>query len=140
MYVIFNGTTITQSSEHYSYRPYHETLLNYGTDAAGTHLTNAYWYRDTGDMLPCDPTTENVTAMTNRGFITRWDKFSANKELQLFVRLHSDLLNVPLVLLREPADQIDESRPLVLHDEQRRRFKDHFQIFGRSIIGEARET
>ena len=39
--VILNGTTITQSNEHYNYRSYLETLLTYGTDAAATHLTNA---------------------------------------------------------------------------------------------------
>jgi len=31
--------------------------------------------------------------------ITRWDKLSASKELQLFGRLHSDLFKVPLVFL-----------------------------------------
>jgi len=50
-------------------------------------------------MMPCDPTTAIVTAVTNRGFITRSDRLSASKELQLFGRLHSDLFNVPLVLL-----------------------------------------
>ena len=53
--VVLNGTTITQSSGHYNYRSNLETLLTYGTDAAATHLTNAYWYRETDDMLPCDP-------------------------------------------------------------------------------------
>jgi len=96
--VVLNGTTITQWSEHYNYRSYLESLLTYGTDAAATHLTNAYWYRDSGDMLPCDPTSATVTAVTNRGFITRWDKLSGSKLLQLFGRLHSDLFNVPLVL------------------------------------------
>ena len=42
--VVLNGTTITQSGEHYNYRSYLETLLTYGNDAAATHLTNAYWY------------------------------------------------------------------------------------------------
>jgi len=32
-------TAITQSSEHYNYRSYLETLLTYGTDAAATHFT-----------------------------------------------------------------------------------------------------
>jgi len=63
--VVLIGTKITQSSEHYNYRSYFETLLTYGTDAAATHLTNACWYRDTGDMLLCDPTTATVTAVTN---------------------------------------------------------------------------
>jgi len=37
--------------------------------------------------------------MTNRVFNTRWEKLNASKELRLFGRLHSDLFNVPLVLL-----------------------------------------
>jgi len=57
-------------------------------------------------MFPCDPTTATVTAMTNRGLITGWDKHSASKELQLFGRLHSDLYNVPLVLLPGVSLQI----------------------------------
>ena len=49
-------------------------------------------------MLPIDPTSATITAMTNRGFNTRWEKLNASKEFQLF-GLHSDLFNVPLVLL-----------------------------------------
>jgi len=96
--VILYGTKITLSGEHYNYRSHLETLLNYGTNAAATHLTNAYWYRDNGDMMPCDPTTAIVTAVTNRGFIIPWHRLSSSKELQIFGRLHSDLFNVPLVL------------------------------------------
>jgi len=40
--------------------------MTYGSDAASTHLSNAYWYLDTGDMHPVDPSAENMTAMTNR--------------------------------------------------------------------------
>ena len=97
--VVLNGTTITQSSENYNYRSYLETLLIYDTDAAATHLTNAYWYRDTSVMLPCDPTSATVSAVTNGVLITRWDKLSGSKELQVFGRLHSVLFNFPLVLL-----------------------------------------
>jgi len=104
--IVLNGSTLRQSSQQYNYRSYLETLLTYGTDAAATHLTNAYWYRDTGDMFPCDPTSETVTAVSNCGSITRWDKLSASKELQLFGRLHSDLFNVPLVLLPGVSLQI----------------------------------
>ena len=64
-------------------------------------------------MMPCDPTSATVTAVTNRGFNTRWDRLSASKELQLFGRLHSDLFNVPLVLLPGVSLQIrmTKSRP-----------------------------
>jgi len=53
--IALNGVTITQATELYNYRSYFETLLTYGTDAAATHLTNAFWYLDDGDLLPSDP-------------------------------------------------------------------------------------
>jgi len=40
-----------------------------------------------------------VSAVTNGVLITRWDKLSGSKELQVFGRLHSVLFNFPLVLL-----------------------------------------
>lgn len=46
-----NGLSITQSTELYHYRAYLETILTYGTDAAASHLTNAYRYLDYGYML-----------------------------------------------------------------------------------------
>jgi len=90
-------------------------------------------------MLPCDPTSATIKAMNNRGFITRCDILSGSKELQLFGRLHNDLFNLQLrpSAGRQLADQINESPALFLHDEKGGRFKDHFQIFGRKIAGEA---
>jgi len=41
--IALNGVTITEASEHYNYRSYLETFPTYGTDAAATYLTNAYW-------------------------------------------------------------------------------------------------
>jgi len=73
--------------------------MTYGTDAAVKHLSNAYWYLDTGDMQPVHPSAENVTTITNRGFILRWNRISASREVQLFGRLNSDICNVPLYLL-----------------------------------------
>jgi len=97
--VVLNGAKITQESEHYNDSSYLETVLTYDTEAAATHLTNSYSYRDTNDMLHCGPTAVTLTATINRGFVNRWDKLSASKELQVFGRFHSDLFNVPLVLL-----------------------------------------
>ena len=42
-----NGVMITHSADLYYYRAYLETLLSYGNEAAESHLTNAFWYRDT---------------------------------------------------------------------------------------------
>ena len=69
--ISLNGVTITQATELYNYRSYFETLLTYGTDAAATHLTNAFWYLDDGDLLPCDPTAADAK---NKVFITRWNR------------------------------------------------------------------
>ena len=94
-----NGVPVTQSHEHYKYRAYLETLLTYGTDAASSHLSNYYWYRDTWDMQPSDPTAETHTSVTNNGFIARWSRLSGSRDVQLLGRLHTDLCNVPLFLL-----------------------------------------
>jgi len=76
-----------------------------------------------------------VTAVTNQGFITGWDKLSAIKELQLIGRLHSDLFNVPQVLLpRQFADQIDESPTLFLHDEQEADSKTAFKFLDAQLL------
>ena len=93
------GVNITQDSEHYHYRSYLETLMTYSSVAAATHLSNAYWYLETSDMQPVEPSAENVTAMTNKGFVLRWNRISASREFHLFGRLHSTICNVPLYLL-----------------------------------------
>ena len=66
--IALNGVTITQATELYIYRSFFETILTYGSDAATSQLTNAFWYLDVGDLLPCDPTAADAT---NKGFITR---------------------------------------------------------------------
>jgi len=48
---------ITPASELYPYRSYLEKLLTYCPDAANSHLTNAFWYIDEGDVLAGDPTS-----------------------------------------------------------------------------------
>ena len=40
--VTLHGVAFPQASVHYHYRSYLETLTTYGTDAAATHLSNAY--------------------------------------------------------------------------------------------------
>jgi len=63
----------------------------YGIDGAVTFLSNAYWYLDTGDMQPSDPMAETLTATANRGYISRWNRLGASRDVQLFGRLHSDI-------------------------------------------------
>jgi len=85
--VTLNCVTITQLSEHYNCRSYLWNLLTYGTHAAASHLSNAYWYIETDDMQHCsEPMTKNLTATANLGFTTSWDILSTCKEIQLFGR------------------------------------------------------
>ena len=95
--ITLNGVNITPSSDLYNYRAYLETLLTYGTDAANTHLTTAYWYLDTGDVIAAnDP---NAADAKNKGFVERWNRQKQSKVTELYGRLHSDLCNVPQFLL-----------------------------------------
>ena len=74
--------------------------MTYGNDAATSHLTNTFWYLDSGDMLPCNPSTSDKTAPAkNVGFITRWNKIKKYTDIQLYSRLHSDICNVSKFLL-----------------------------------------
>src|SRR5215469_2865189 len=95
--VLLNGVPITHANDLYSYRSYLETLLTYGSDAAATHLTNAYWYLDSGNMQACDPTAAATT--NNKGFILRWERCKHSKEIQLYGRVHADICNVPQLIL-----------------------------------------
>jgi len=70
--------------------------LTYCSDAAATHLTNAFWYLDDGDLLPYDPTAADAQ---NKVFITRWNKIKKSKEVPLYGRIHSAICNVPLHLI-----------------------------------------
>jgi hypothetical protein len=85
-----NGVLVTPASELYNYRSYIETLLIYDSDADQTHLTNAYWYMDDGELAPCDDKT-----VKNKGFITRWNIKKESKEIQMIGRIHSDICNIP---------------------------------------------
>jgi len=88
--------TITHATELYNYLSYFETLLTYGSDGAATHLTNAFWYIDDGDLLPCDHTAADAK---HKGFITRWNKIKQSKEVQFYGRIYCDICNVPLYVL-----------------------------------------
>ena len=72
--ISLNGVTITHSADLYYYHAYLETLLSYGYEAAESHLTNAFWYRDTGNMGVCDPSSEVLLPATNRDFLARCDR------------------------------------------------------------------
>jgi hypothetical protein len=94
---------MTPVSEVYPYRAYLETLLTYGSYAANSRLTNAYWYLDEGgDVLPGDP----KSGINNKGFVKRWERKKESKVTELYDRLHADICNVPQFLLSGVRVQI----------------------------------
>jgi hypothetical protein len=96
--ITLNSDMITPASGLYGYRAYLETLLTYGSDAAASLLTNAFWYLDNGDTQPND-STDTYTDVTNKGFIARRNRIKQKKEVELYGRLHSDICNNPTHLL-----------------------------------------
>jgi hypothetical protein len=44
--VSLNGKPVTLHDTNYHYKAYLEKLLNYGTDASGTHLLSSFWFLD----------------------------------------------------------------------------------------------
>jgi len=73
--------------------------MTYGTEAKATHLSNAYWFHDTGDMQPKGTSAETLTATAKRGIITPLNKLSVSRDVLLFGRLHSDVCKVLPYLL-----------------------------------------
>jgi hypothetical protein len=90
--ISINNTLITHFSDNYQDRALLETLLTYGSYAAESHLTNAYWYKDQGDMLTCDPTDTSATT-ANKGWARRWNLQKLSKEIEMVGRLHADICN-----------------------------------------------
>jgi len=101
--ISLNGVNITPASELYPYRSYLETLLTYGSDASNSHLTNAYWYLDEGDVLAGDPTSDSIK---NKGSVKRWERQKQSKVIELYSRLHADICNVSQFLLSGVPMQI----------------------------------
>jgi len=94
---------ITPASELYPYRSYRGALLTYGSDAANSHLTNAYWYLDEGDVLAGDPTSDSTKS---KGFVKRWERQKQSKVIELYDRIHADICNVSQFLLSGVRMQI----------------------------------
>ena len=80
--VSLNGKTITVSPYNYNYRAYIETLLNYGQDAAETHLTQAGWY--------FDKQTSNIKKEPDEDYQTRSSLYKNSAVIELYSRVTID--------------------------------------------------
>lgn len=76
--VSLNGKSVNSSDGNYSYRAYLETLLNFGGDANSTHLELVGWNMNND---------ARNSALKNSGVV------------ELYGKLHVDMLNQPLLLL-----------------------------------------
>lgn len=88
--VSLNGKTVNSADGNYSYRSYIETLLNYGEDAAKTHLELSGFYMDNGKM-------EKFSE--NNGWTRRAELMKNSNVVELYGKIHADMLNQPLLLL-----------------------------------------
>lgn len=88
--VSLNGKTVNSADGNYGYRAYVETLLNYGDDANKTHLEMGGWFKETGEVKKLSD---------NEGWVKRQKLFQYSQEVELYGKIHADMLNQPLLLL-----------------------------------------
>ncbi|XP_055383294.1 uncharacterized protein F54H12.2-like [Condylostylus longicornis] len=87
--VQLNGKNITPSDGNYHYRAYIESLLNYGTDAATTHLECAGWILD----------KPNIARSDNNGSKERQKLHHNSNIVELMGKLRVDMFNQPTLLI-----------------------------------------
>lgn len=93
--IYMNGKPIAQTDHNYHYRAYIENLLNYGSDAATTHLESVGWIIDEGilDMSAASKADDN------KGMDNRAKLFTKSCEVELMGKIHGDMFNHSKLLL-----------------------------------------
>ena len=81
-------------------------LLNYVSDASGTHLLSSFWFLDSPT---CDGALKD-----NTGYATRLNDFDNSKTIELYGRLNADLLNSHKMLI----DFVDMNIKLTVHQKR----------------------
>ena len=89
--VSLNGKPLTLHEANYHYKAYLEKLLNYGSDASGTHLLSSFWFLDS-------PTTDGALK-NNTGYAKRLHYLGNSNTVELFGRLHAELFNSDKMLI-----------------------------------------
>lgn len=91
--IYLNGRPIAQTDNNYNYRAYIENLLNYGKDAASTHLESVGWYLDKDNM----EAARNFEG--NEGYLAREKLFSRSNVVELMGKIHADVFNQDKLLM-----------------------------------------
>lgn len=99
--VTLNGKRVT-TSEYYGYRSYLEKLLNYGEDAARTHMICDGWTLDDGTDL-------DQMKSPNKGFVKRQTWLKNSSLLELEGKLHADALHQGRLLINNVDLEVDLS-------------------------------
>lgn len=87
--IYLNNKSISQSDNNYHYRAYFEKILNYGKDAASTHLEATGWTLDTGDL----------DSLQETALKKRIEQFKNGAKVELMGKIHADMFNQSKLLL-----------------------------------------
>ncbi len=90
--VFLNNTLVSHDDTNYHYKCFFETILNYGNDAAETHLQNIGWYLDRGENIDDISTLANNPALGNKRHV--FGTHAGYKNVQLIGKLHIDVANI----------------------------------------------
>lgn len=88
--VSFNNTQVSQTND-YNYIAFIENILNYGSDAAKTHLQTAGWFLDEENL-------DSFKDGENSAMDSRKKLFVVNRKVELLGKLHIDIFNQPRFL------------------------------------------
>lgn len=88
--IYLNNKAICQSDNNYHYRAYLEKILNYGQDAAATHLETSGWNLDTSEDL------DSLDSLQHKNRIKLYEN---GKKVELMGKIHADMLNQSRLLL-----------------------------------------
>jgi hypothetical protein len=85
-----NGVNVATSNNMAHYRSYFETLINYNASAKDSHLTSALFIQDTPGKF------NDLASEPNK---QRGNFIKESSELELFGKMHSDILNINKYML-----------------------------------------
>jgi len=97
--VSLNGKPVTLHETNYHYKAYLEKLLNYGSDASGTHLVSSLWCLESSQELK-----------DNNGYSTRLKYIGNSQTVELYGRLHADLFNSDKMIINGVEMNINLTR------------------------------
>ncbi|MES9902023.1 MAG: hypothetical protein ABW168_04985 [Sedimenticola sp.] len=97
--VAMQGKIITNTTGHYAYKAYIQTLLKYGSDAKDSQLTSQLWNKDTATKM------EDVDAVSgvNKGLHLRSKYFVASKTVEMVGPIYHDLCKLNRYILNQIA-------------------------------------